>query len=431
MCNLPSNAFERALPASHTVREVMGVGGAVVTFTGALAALGAAPASAAAAAKKRAYVVVLDGCRPEEIGGGSMPYVASLRAAGTHYPRATSNPVMETIPNHCMMMTGVRPSRSGVPANTFFDRAAGAVRTMDQPADLRATTVIEQLNAAGRKTGTVLSKEYLYGIFGTRASYQWKPGPIIPVSGHAPDVATIDAAITMVDSFDPDFMFVNLGDIDRFGHVDITGTTLHAARTLALLDTDAQVKRFITHLQDTGRWADSLVLFIADHSMDWSLPTQLISLQGKLDADPLLKGNVQIAGNGGADLLYWTGAAGDRTTAIAKMRAIALAQPGVLEAHDVAGTPSLKLGAEAGDVLVWCKAGWRFSDPNVLSNPIPGNHGHPATYPIPFFLSGGSPMVPKATTRSTLVSTIDVAPTVAKFFGVASPTGGWDGAARL
>jgi predicted AlkP superfamily pyrophosphatase or phosphodiesterase len=26
-------------------------------------------------------------------------------------------PVMETIPNHVMMMTGVRPDRSGVPAH--------------------------------------------------------------------------------------------------------------------------------------------------------------------------------------------------------------------------------------------------------------------------------------------------------------------------
>ena len=40
-------------------------------------------------------------------------------------PNARSLPVMETIPNHVMMMTGVRPDRSGVPANAIFDRARG------------------------------------------------------------------------------------------------------------------------------------------------------------------------------------------------------------------------------------------------------------------------------------------------------------------
>ena len=40
------------------------------------------------------------------------------------------------------------------------------------------------------RRGTVLSKEYPHGIFGTRATYRWEPQPIIPVSGHAPDIAT-------------------------------------------------------------------------------------------------------------------------------------------------------------------------------------------------------------------------------------------------
>ena len=69
---------------------------------------------------------------------------------------------METIPNHVMMMTGCRPERNGVPANSIYDRAAGELRDCDRPTDIKVTTVIEQLNRAGRTTGTVLSKEYLY-----------------------------------------------------------------------------------------------------------------------------------------------------------------------------------------------------------------------------------------------------------------------------
>ena len=66
------------------------------------------------------------------------------------------------------------------------------------------------------------------------------------------------------------------------------------------------------------------------------------------------------------------------------------AHEGVLSVNRPA---DLRLGAEAGDLVVYCRAGWRFSDPYMASNPIPGNHGHPATEPIPFFVSGGSPLV--------------------------------------
>ncbi len=94
----------------------------------------------------------------------------------------------------------------------------------------------------------------------------------------------------------------------------------------------------------------------------------------------------------------------------------------------------MRLGPEAGDVVVFCRAGWRFSDPEpATSNPIPGNHGHPATTPIPFFLSGGHPRVPTGVTRSQRPRTVDVAPTVGEFFGVPAPryAGGYDGRSRL
>ena len=120
---------------------------------------------------------------------------------------------------------------------------------MDRASDIRTTTVIDQLNRSGRTTGTVLSKEYLYGVFGTRATHRWEPQPVIPVSGHAPDVFTVDAAISMVEEFDPHFVFVNLGDIDRLGHSDVTGTTVKAARRAALADTDAAGEAFRGHVE--------------------------------------------------------------------------------------------------------------------------------------------------------------------------------------
>ena len=336
-------------------------------------------------------MLVVDGCRPGEID--QMARLRALRDAGSWYPAARSLPVMETIPNHVMMMTGCRPARNGVPANSIYDRTTSAVRDCSLPSDIRVTTILEQVNRSGRTTGTVLSKEYLYSVFGTRATHRWEPFPVIPVSGHAPDVATMDATLAMIDEFDPDLVFVNLGDVDRVGHSDLTGTTLKLARQAALADTDLQVGRFVDKLTSTGRWSSSLVVVLADHSMDWSLPQQTVSLTSVFDAESDLTGKFEIAQNGGADLVYWTGPSGGRSAALAKMRTLALGTTGVFQAHVIDQTPSLRLDAKAGDLLVYCKAGWRFSDPRPQSNPIPGNHGHPATEPIPFFLAGGSPAV--------------------------------------
>ena len=431
MCDVPSDAFARGAAEIRTGRRtLLRAGGAGLLFSTVAGAPALAAAGARAGTRKRAYVLVVDGCRPDEISPELTPNLHALREGGLSFPEAASLWVMETIPNHVMMMTGVRPDRTGVPANQVFDRDFGGVRTMDRKHDIRTGTVIGRLNRAGLTTGTVLSKEYLYGVFGDRATHRWEPSPVVPVSGHAPDAFTMDAALSMVDELDPHLVFVNLGDIDRFGHADYTGNDVQLARRTALADTDRQVQRFVDLLKSSGRWEHSMLIVLADHSMDWSRPGDVISLQGALDADPLLAGKVTIADNGGADLLYWTGAASKRDAAVRRMQRIAEATPGVLAAHD-RRKAWLRLGPEAGDVVVFCKAGWRFSEPDPTGNPIPGNHGHPATRAIPFFVSGGHPAVPRRTTSPAQARTIDVAPTVASFFGVGKPRGGWDGRARL
>ncbi len=399
----------------------------VVGGTVLLSAAAGAGFAQAGEQRRRVYVVVLDGLRPDEVSPALTPNLAALKGEGTWFGNARSLPIMETIPNHIMMMSGVRPDRSGVPANAVYDRDEQAIRDLDRPSDLRGPTVLDRLREHGLRTGTVLSKEYLYGIFGERATYRWEPGPIVPVSGHAPDAFTTDAAIAMIDEADPDLLFCNLGDCDRVGHADLTGTTLALARTAAVRTSDDRLGAIVSHLKDTGRWQNSVLFVLADHSMDWSLPWQLISLQPVIDADPMLAGNVVIAQNGGADLLYWTGPIRDRAAATRRMLDVVTEVPGVLSAHQPG---ELGLGKEAGEVVVYCQAGWRFSDPRPWSNPIPGNHGHPATEPIPFVIAGGDPVIRSGHASSAQAHTIDVAPTVGALFGLSDPPGGYDGEVR-
>lgn len=417
---------DQTQPSRRTLLRFAAAGGTSVAISGVL---GAPWASAAPRnSSRRVYVLVTDGLRPDEITADCTPHLHALRSGGTWYPNARSLPIMETIPNHVMMMTGVRPDRSGVPANKIYDRGLGEVRDMDQPSDIKVPTVIERLNARGLTTGTVLSKDYLYGIFGDRATYRWEPKPLMPITDHAPDGYTYDALVKMVDEADPHLVFANFGDIDRVGHADLGGTiNLPAMRYAALANTDRLVGNFVEHLKAKGVWEQSVVIVLADHSMDWSMAHRIISLGAPIWFDTTLRDKVEIAQNGGADSFYWTGPAGEKAAGIARLREVVLRQPGVLSVH----TPAqLRLSPVAGDLIAYCKQGWRFSDPTIFDNPIPGNHGHPVTAPIPFVVAGGSSLV-RPGTRTATAHTVDVAATVGAAFGLPSLPGGYDGVSRL
>lgn len=403
------------------LRAGAAAGGAIVIS----GAAGAPWASAATTGKPRVYVLVIDGCRPDEITPEATPHLHALRTGGRWFPQARSMPIAETIPNHVMMMTGVRPDRGGVPANEVYDPTLKAVRTVERPEDITFPTVIERLNAKKFTTGTVLSKDYLFSVFGTRATYRWEPFPLLPVTNHALDVFTMMALRSMITASDPNLVFANFGDIDRFGHSDITGNSLQALRKVALTSTDAQIGSFVAWLKTRPAWNQTSIIVLADHSMDWSRPGKVVSLAKAFKADALLAGAFAIADNGGADLLTYTGPAAQKSAALAQAVKVASATEGVLS---VKTAKELRLGTKAGDLVAYCKSGYRFSDPELYSNPIPGNHGHPATEAIPFFIGGGAVKPAVLTQR---VATIDVAPTVGKIFGLSAPSGGYDGAARV
>ena len=117
----------------------------------------------------------------------------------------------------------------------------------------------------------------------------------------------------MVDEFDPDLVFVNLGDIDRVGHSDLTGTTLKAARTAALASTDLQVGRFVDMLKNTGRW-DDLGAHRPRRPLDGLVAARTdgqphLGLRRRPSAGRQRRRSPRTAA---PTSLYWTGAAADR-----------------------------------------------------------------------------------------------------------------------
>jgi hypothetical protein len=333
------------------------------------------------------------------------------------------------------------------------------------------TTLGDQCPDLG--TAAVLSKDYLYTIFlessrNRAADSTWDPRPTnIPGSGHSPDVVSMTEVLTRLP--DADFMFVNLGDVDRSGHVDFTGglplpvdvvdqigevsddlvTNIALARQAVLRSTDLQLSVLVEALRAEGRWDGTVLFVVSDHGMDWSPVLGYINTAPTLEA--IAPGRFVIAQNGGADTIYLRDAdAPDAPALLAAARAAFVADeriehawyrvPNPLDPDPASVVPAhLGLGTErSGDLILMAHPGWRFSDPDVHSNPIPGNHGHLITRHNTFLVAGGHPVVRQGqvvaasrpgvdelTLLPEQASNTDVAPTVAWLLGL--PTDGYDG----
>jgi hypothetical protein len=448
------------------------------------------PSEGAATARDdlQVYVVVLDGLRPREVDMARAPFLNELKESGTWYEQARAVYLAETLPNHAAMMTGVLPQRSGLLGNDYWERnpqtadpdpddgaytPSGYNHRMLDPTKLDVETLPTTLEeSCDVSSAVVQSKGYLWHLFGgeppnpddvawqRRADYTWGA----PESGRYikdPDDHTPDASV-MADGFmpwltsdapSPRFAFLNLGDVDRAGHVDESGATapdgtLTAFRQGALTDTDTQVRIFVQQLKDSGAWDNSVVIFTSDHGMDWSTPDHHTG--SDIYPDPPapntttvgnMPGVARIVGGGGTTMFYLHPGANpepiaDTLKAVEGIETVATRAP-------VPGYPGLDdLGMDhpdTGDIIGLNKPGWRDGGYHgSAGNPIPGNHGHAVTQHSTLFVAGGHPALdetPESVSTPVVFSRPDegpgnlsVAPTVARLFGLQGPEGGYDGA---
>jgi len=375
------------------------------------------PPAQAAPDKVHVVVLVVDGLNPNEVTSLTMPTLHALRSQGTWYRQARSVMVAETIPNHVAMMTGAYPQRSGIPINKYWNRKRkGEVGVdMERPRLLKTKTLFTAVDkqCPGLRTASVLSKDYLFGIFrdgkGQRsADYHWDNRPfVIPGSGHAPDDATTERILDQINS-KPDLLFASLGDVDRSGHVDPSEpiVTNPALRTLVMQNTDALISQIVRKLQEVGMWEDTVLIVTSDHSMDYSTPQDFISLDAVFSEDKKLAGTYEVVQNGGVDNVYvkpkFTGV--DKARLLRRMRRLALEvegvkgalyrRPNLVDPSGVRIPKAWRLDSRrAGDLIATVDPGYRFSDPDSSSNPIPGNHGHGPTRHSVALVTGGSPLV--------------------------------------
>ncbi|WP_370324045.1 cell wall-binding repeat-containing protein [Euzebya sp.] len=449
---------------------------AVAAVAGGLTATaGPAPASAQTPSAGedwvRVVLITIDGLRPDEVW--QMPTLAQLATDGWYFPHSRAQMIAETTPNHVSMITGMRADRHGMPGNAvaYLPDDVGL-----EPRYLQCDSIYSLIarQAPDLVAAAATSKEYVVAMTRhRRVDPQTTDADavndpfIVPVSGAAVDAEVGADAVAFLAELGPDLLWMSLGDVDRVGHVDPTGSLGDptglppALRTVTLQTADAQVRQLVDALQADGGWDRTVLLVTADHSMDWSLPDAIVTLSPAFDEIPGLAGQYGAAQNGGA-CTYWLLApeAAGAADLLAAMREVALATEGVVEGwythpnpadggeqHWVGATrPDWGLtGDRVGDLVVVVADGYRITEPTPLSNPIPGNHGHVVTLPIPQIVAGGwdglrandaapaTPLDPVEDGPADDVrdpsqgENIDIAPTIAWLLGLHPPPGGFDG----
>lgn len=411
------------------------------------------------------FVIVVDSLMPHEVGAAltPTPTLAEFRGNATTYNESRAVFSAETIPNHVAMMTGMYPENNGIPTNNYWNRQGEPdERDLSLPTELEVLTLFTRIKreCPNIRTAAAMSKDYLYEIFtdcgfsGTDCGINLAPDQHFDPTGHptfipqpaglTPDSTTMQAALAQLPN--TDFMFINLGQVDRMGHADESGVTGNPVlRNAVMMDTDLQIRLFFQALRDAGRWDKSVVFIVSDHGMDWTTPLNFVN------TTPLVTPFGLLAIDNGSTNSYFVTNPADpmRDSKLMMARAALLALPGIEEVWytqlnplDSSITTLVPTHLHArhenlGDMVASAKPGFRFSESSQQSNPVPGNHGNKLTLHNTFMVGGGAPFV-----RAQLISepdepvdhyerrpaqseNIDVAPSVAWLFGM--NTTGFDG----
>jgi predicted AlkP superfamily pyrophosphatase or phosphodiesterase len=256
----------------------------------------APPATGAlAATEARAPVTILvsiDGFRPDYLDRGVTPYLSHLAATGVTAPMRPSFP-SKTFPNHWTLVTGLRPDRNGIVANTFEDaQRPGETFTMasDDPFWWNAAEPIwVTAEKAGVRTATMFWPGANVAWGGTRApawpyevSGGTRPSDWIQYNEAVSDRQRVDAVIDWMRrpaATRPRFITLYFDAVDtaghRFGPAD-------ARVTQTVGEVDTQIGRLIDGLTTLRQPANLVV--VADHGMAPTSSSRTIALDTILPA---------------------------------------------------------------------------------------------------------------------------------------------------
>ncbi len=282
-------------------------------------------------AKKRAYIIALDGLSADYIfatdenGQPVMKEVQALINEGVCYESCFSPLPAVTVCNHSAIITGRSPGPIGVygagkyyggldekhqPITSFYPPGAIQARTFFQAVKERNPRAVTAVITGKGWVGEAFASEYVDVVATgySHPAYVRNPESYVLAGygeekhciprlcvrspegkerlvctlnlGLTPeyfpsDLWVLEGAMEIIRKADPDFMYILFAGPDDAGH--IYGNFLEN-KDLSIVDnpyaikdqvkfTDQCVGELVRFLKDTGRWDDTLVVITADHGM--------------------------------------------------------------------------------------------------------------------------------------------------------------------
>ena len=214
-------------------------------------------------------LISIDGFRFDYLDRGATPTLSALAADGVRTDRGMrpSFPSV-TFPNHYTLVTGLRPDRHGIVANTMDDLRITpdthfTTSTYAAVGDARWWDEAEPIWVSARRAGV------------RTATFFW-PGSEAAIRGVRPDRwAHFDAAVTpdhrvdhVLDWLDakarPGFLTLYFDQVDTAGHEHGPDSPELMA---ALRKVDAALARLVEGLTARGLYARANLVIVADHGM--------------------------------------------------------------------------------------------------------------------------------------------------------------------
>jgi arylsulfatase A-like enzyme len=220
----------------------------------------------------------------------------------------------------------------------------------------------------------------------------------------------MNEVLRVLAASDPAFVLTALPDVDRTAH--LFGPDSQEAWR-ALLEADRQIERLVGFLKARGTWADTVLILTADHGFVSVAPDAAagrpypLVLFGRTMAAAGIDGLTVFSEGPVESILVAGGLDGAGASLLARVRALALAQPEIAEAWyrrpnaadggeqftEARARPEWRMDhARGGDLVLVAKRGFTFSDPYSPSTAaMVGMHGGPETMRIPIVVTGGWP----------------------------------------
>ena len=266
----------------------------------------------------RILLVVLDAVRPDYLDLVPMPNLEAIQQEGTSYEHAwVGQLINNTPPSHATINTGVFPRRHGVIGFEWADQFGRWITLFEVEGEERLSKLliqsgvptladlVRQLYPCAHSVAISGPKVHAAVAMGGRTSADWilyassseqatpegwaqysdvKPAT---VPGHEPpaellqnralyepgplgpedlDRWAVDAALMLLQRYQPRLLMVNLAEADVVGHAT-GGTTNPEKMSRVMASLDEQLGRLIDWYRQEGLLEDTIIVVISDHGM--------------------------------------------------------------------------------------------------------------------------------------------------------------------